>query len=66
MATQDTLLNPVPIAEILSKSTEAYDRRAKFKRYREAERLRGYMPAASDSIGIDYFTPGPDGRWTLT
>jgi Uma2 family endonuclease len=63
---QDTLLNPVLIVEVFSKSTEAYDRGTKFKRYREIESLRGYLLAASDSLGLDYFTPGPDGRWTLT
>jgi Uma2 family endonuclease len=62
----DTLLNPVLIVEVLSKSTEAYDRGTKFKRYREIESLRGYLLVASESIGLDYFTPGPDGRWTLT
>jgi Uma2 family endonuclease len=64
--TEDTLLNPILIVEVLSPSTEAYDRGAKFRRYREIESLRGYLLASSASIGLDYFTPGPDGRWTLT
>lgn len=65
-ATWDVLLNPTPLIEALSPSTEAYDRGGKFKRYREIESLRTYLLVSSDSIGLELFTQEPDGRWTLT
>lgn len=42
-AEQDTLLNPTVIAEVLSSSTEAYDRGAKFEHYKRLESLREYL-----------------------
>jgi Uma2 family endonuclease len=65
-ATRDVLLNPTVIVEVLSPSTEAYDRGAKFKRYREIESLRAYLLVSSDSVGLELFTREPDGRWTLS
>jgi Uma2 family endonuclease len=40
---KDTLLNPVLIAEVLSKSTEAMDRGFKFREYRKIDSLREYV-----------------------
>ena len=40
---KDMLLNPVAIFEVLSKSTEAYDRGQKFAQYRRMESLRDYV-----------------------
>jgi Uma2 family endonuclease len=40
---QKTILNPLVIAEVLSESTEGYDRGEKFARYREIESLREYV-----------------------
>jgi Uma2 family endonuclease len=39
-ASRDTLLNPVVIIEILSPSTESYDRGKKFQNYRTIETLQ--------------------------
>jgi len=59
----DTLLNPVLIVEVLSKSTEAYDRGKKFDRYRTLPSLREYLLVAQDAPRIEQFTPQPDGSW---
>jgi Uma2 family endonuclease len=62
----DTLLNPTVIIEVLSESTEAYDRGAKFKLYRSLESLAEYLLISSREIGAERFTRQPDGQWLLT
>ena len=62
----DTLLNPTLIVEVLSPSTEAYDRGRKFEHYRSIESLREYLLVASDRLHADLYSRQPDGRWLLT
>jgi Uma2 family endonuclease len=62
---RDTLLNPSLLVEVLSPSTEAYDRGKKFEHYRSIESLREYLLVASDRVHGDLFTRQPDGRWLL-
>jgi Uma2 family endonuclease len=62
----DTLLNPNLIVEILSPSTELYDRGLKFEQYRRIESLREYLMLASDRIHAELFTKQPNGHWTLS
>ena len=62
----DTLLNPTLLVEILSPSTEAYDRGRKFENYRSIESLREYLLVASDRIRADLYTRQEDGGWLLT
>jgi len=62
----DTLLNPTVIVEVLSPSTEAYDRGRKFQHYRTIESLRAYLMVSSDRIGAELYTRQPDNHWTLT
>jgi Uma2 family endonuclease len=52
----DTLLNPTMIAEVLSPTTEAYDRGEKFARYRESASLREYVLIAQDKVLVERFT----------
>ncbi|MGA9624926.1 MAG: Uma2 family endonuclease [Bryobacteraceae bacterium] len=63
---RDTLLNPSLLIEVLSPSTEAYDRGKKFEHYRSIESLREYLLVASDRVHVDLYTRQPDGRWLLT
>ena len=63
---RDTLLNPSFLAEILSPSTEAYDRGRKFEHYRAIESLREYLLIAQDRIHVDLYTRQFDGRWVLS
>jgi Uma2 family endonuclease len=51
----DTLLNPTVIVEVLSGSTEAYDRGEKFAHYRRLDSLREYVLVAQDKIRIEHF-----------
>ncbi|MBS1856909.1 MAG: Uma2 family endonuclease [Acidobacteria bacterium] len=62
----DTLLNPAVLVEVLSPSTEAYDRGRKFEHYRTIESLREYLLLASDRIHADVYTRQGDERWLLT
>jgi Uma2 family endonuclease len=61
----DTLLNPALIVEVLSPSTEAYDRGWKFQQYRSVDSLREYLLVASTTIAVDCLTRQPDGQWLL-
>ncbi len=62
----DTLLNPTFVAEVLSPSTEAYDRGRKFEHYRALESLADYLLVTQDRIHADHYTRQPDGRWVLS
>ncbi|HYL76120.1 MAG TPA: Uma2 family endonuclease [Bryobacteraceae bacterium] len=62
----DTLLNPALIVEVLSVSTEAYDRGRKFDHYRSVPSLKQYVLVASDRVHVDVFTRDAVGRWVLS
>src|SRR6476660_6052648 len=49
----DNLLNPTVLIEVLSPSTEAYDRGEKFEHYRAIDSLREYLLIAQDRYHID-------------
>ncbi len=61
----DTLLNPTVIFEVLSESTEGYDRGKKSEHYRRISSLREYVLIAQDRCHVERFTRQPDDRWTL-
>jgi Uma2 family endonuclease len=63
---RDTLLNPNLIAEVLSPSTEAYDRGRKFEHYRTIESLREYLLVSTERVSAELFTRQADGRWLLS
>jgi Uma2 family endonuclease len=62
---EDTLTNPVSIFEVLSDSTEAYDRGKKFENYRGILSLRDYVLISQHKVLVEHFTRQPDGRWLL-
>ncbi len=51
----DTLLNPTLVVEVLSPSTEIYDRGEKFGRYQELASLREYLLVAQDRVYIEHY-----------
>jgi Uma2 family endonuclease len=61
----DTLLNPSLIVEVLSNSTEAYDRGAKFAHYRRLPSLQEYLLIAQNHVCVEQFIRKDD-QWTLT
>jgi Uma2 family endonuclease len=64
----DTLLNPVVIVEVLSPSTEAYDRGEKFAHYRTIASLTDYVLISQDKVRVEHFMKQSDwgDRWMLT
>jgi Uma2 family endonuclease len=59
----DTLLNPQLIIEVLSESTEAYDRGKKFAHYRTIDSLREYVLVSQMEYRIESYTRREDGTW---
>ncbi len=62
----DTLLNPTVIIEVISDSTESYDRGRKFEMYRTLESLTDYLLVAQDEPLVEHFSRMSDGRWALS
>src|SRR5437764_1115106 len=62
----DTLLNPTLIVEVLSESTELYDRGKKFGFYRTIESLAEYLLVAQDKCRVEQYVKQPDGHWLLS
>lgn len=61
---RDTVLNPTLIVEVLSESTEAYDRGKKFEKYRLIPELREYVLVAQDRPHVEVFTRSDNGaQW---
>jgi Uma2 family endonuclease len=61
----DTLLNPTLIVEVLSASTEDYDRGTKFAHYRTLASLAEYVLVAQDKVHVEHFVRQAEG-WLLT
>src|SRR5215204_3971783 len=62
----DIILNPILVIEVLSPSTEAFDRGAKFQAYRTLESLKEYLLVSQGTPLIEQYVRGNDGKWTLT
>ena len=63
---RDTLLNPVVIIEVLSESTEAYDRGKKFEQYQYIESLIEYMLIAQDHHSVEHYVRQGQRTWTYS
>ena len=64
-ARPDTLTNPTLIVEVLSESTEAFDRGEKFAHYQRLESLQEYVLVSQNGPRIERFTRQPDDQWLL-
>jgi len=62
---RDILLNPTVLVEVLSESTEAYDRGAKSEQYRKLPSLKEYLLIAQDRAHVERYARQPDGGWLL-
>jgi Uma2 family endonuclease len=63
---RDVVLNPVLVVEVLSPSTEAYDRGKKFEHYRRIPSLREYVLVSQEAPHVEHFLRNEDRTWTLT
>jgi len=62
---QDMILNPTVIIEVLSESTEGYDRGKKFEHYRKLDSLSEYILIAQDRYHVERYVRQPDNQWLL-
>ncbi|MCG9885067.1 MAG: Uma2 family endonuclease [Cyanobacteria bacterium] len=62
----DTLINPVAIAEVLSKSTKSYDRDEKFAAYRTIPSFQEYLLIDQYTPHVEHYFKTGDRRWIFT
>lgn len=62
----NTLLNPLVIVEVLSKSTEGYDRGKKFEEYRHIKSFREYLIVAQNRPYVEHHVRADDRVWTMS
>ncbi len=63
---RDTLLNPSLVVEVLSPSTEDWDRGGKFAHYRTIDSVTDYLLVRQDSCHVELFHRAPEGHWIFT
>jgi Uma2 family endonuclease len=63
IANDTTLLNPVVVFEVLSKSTESRDRGEKAEDYFRLASLRDYVMIAQNRARVEHFSRQDDGKW---
>ncbi|MEL7333258.1 MAG: Uma2 family endonuclease [Cyanobacteria bacterium J06560_2] len=59
----DTVLNPCLMVEVLSASTQNYDRTDKFRYYRSIPAVQEYVLIDQYAIGIEHYTKAEDNAW---
>jgi Uma2 family endonuclease len=62
----DTLLNPTMLIEVLSPSTQRYDRGDKFALYRRIPSLTDFLLVAQNEIRVEHHAKQNDFQWLLT
>ena len=62
----DTLVNPCFIAEVLSKSTQDYDRGEKFVAYRTINNFQEYLLIDQYSIHVEHYVKTAVNQWLLS
>lgn len=65
-STRRALLNPAVIVEVLSETTEKYDRGRKFQYYRTIDTLQEYLLVSQSSMHIDHYVRQNDHFWLLS
>lgn len=63
---KDVLLNPTLIVEVLSPTTEAWDRGGKFEQYRQRESLQEYVLLSQDRPHAERYARQSNGEWLWT
>ena len=63
---QDTITNPIAIAEILSDSTEKYDRGDKFRMYRTIPSFKEYLLISQTQMQVEKFSKNEANQWVLS
>ncbi len=60
------IYHPCLIVEVLSPSTEAFDRGKKFRHYRRIDTLKEYILIDADKINVECYRLNENGKWELT
>jgi Uma2 family endonuclease len=61
----NTICNPAAIVEVLSDSTEAFDRGEKFAGYRSIQSMTDYILISQNVARIEHYSRQQDGSWIL-
>ena len=61
----DTLINPILLVEVLSPSTEVYDRGQKAKLYRAIPLLQELLLVSQETYEVELYRRQPDGSWSI-
>ena len=64
--TRDMMENPTLIVEVLSPSTQDYDRGEKFIHYQSLDSLTDYLLVSQDVMRVEHFVRQGDGQWLLS
>lgn len=62
---KDSILNPKLIVEVLSESTESYDRGAKFQTYQQISSLSDYILVNQNKYLVEVFSRNEEGLWQI-
>lgn len=62
---QMSILNPTVVFEVLSETTEQYDRGRKFNDYRQIESLKAYVLISQSEPAVEVFARQADGSWSF-
>ncbi len=63
---KDTVMNPILVVEVLSESTERYDRGEKFESYRTLSTLQEYLLIAQHTPHVEQFVKQAENQWLFT
>jgi len=63
---QDTIVNPLAIAEILSDSTEKYDRGDQFRMYRTIPSFKEYLLISQEAMQVEKFSKNNSNQWVFS
>ena len=63
---KNSLINPTVLFEVLSPTTEAYDRGEKWAHYRHLDSLREYILVSQDKARVEQYVRQEDGSWKFT
>jgi Uma2 family endonuclease len=63
---KDNLINPLLIVEVLSDSTEGYDRGEKFLRYRKLNSFKEYLLIAQHAPHIEHYFKQENNKWVMS
>ena len=66
VAERDVITNPILLVEVLSESTEKWDRGAKFGHYRRLPSLKEVLFVSQSEARIEQYVRQPDDRWLLS